>query len=123
MKVDVLVHFFFWGISAQHLGLGCTGRRWEIYGASAGVACAIRTWDYGEDALPKDLSLVLEMIGAGSCDFFLRDLLHMGCTPQYDRCFRYILGNTVCSVYCMMELLAVDNDQFFEFWPHGRGEA
>ena len=32
---------------------------------------SFRTWDYGEDALPKDLSLVLDMIGVGSCDFFL----------------------------------------------------
>ena len=92
--------FFFGGISAQHLGLGCTGRRLRsIWGCGFP---AIRAWDYGEDALPKDLSLVLEMIGAGSCDFF-----SMGCTPQYDRCFRYLLCNTVCSVCCMMELLAV----------------
>lgn len=70
MKVDVVVQFFLGDFSTT---LGPRVHREEmgnVYGASAGVACAIRTWDYGEDALPKDLSLVLEMIGAGSCDFF-----------------------------------------------------
>ena len=65
-----LCNFFFGDFSTT---LGPRVHREEmgnVYGASAGVACAIRTWDYGEDALPKDLSLVLEMIGAGSCDFF-----------------------------------------------------